>query len=670
MTDQKNLLLAIVFSVAIIFAFQLFFPRESSKPAPQKTTVTAPATTPGKTPATTPGKTPATTPGKTPATTTAGVPLVPTLKRAQALKVSPRVAIESPRIAGSISLRGGRIDDVVLRDYWKTIKHRSNVDLLNPASAASAYFTDFGWYRGGTAATPVLSGNEQWQVVGNRTLAPGKPVTLTLTRGKLTFERTYSIDKDYMITVARKVTNNADQPVRMYPFSRIRLFNTPKTLGYFILHEGPIAVHRDSADSRGTQDEKNYSSIRDTPLVIKNSVGGWLGFTSHYWLVALVPEQKARVNGEFTFKQSAGDDKKKGWYTAEYTGMVDTLAPGKSVTVTSRVFAGAKEADLLAHYQNDLGISRFEWAIDWGWFWFFTKPFLWLIKWFYQHVGNFGLAIMLLTICVKTLFFPLANRSYKSMSRMKKLQPEVKRLRERYQDDKQRQNQEMMALYKREKVNPAAGCLPIVVQIPVFFALYKVLYIAIEMRQAPFFGWIQDLSVRDPTSIVNLFGALPWGVPTTGYLAMLNIGLWPLIMGVTMWLQQKLNPSPPDPMQQKIFMLLPIVFTIMLAHFPAGLVIYWAWNNSLSVCQQWLIMRRQGVYKGKPKTPTNIRDLQPKPETAGGDGGPDAGAETGGNGGAATAAAPARSKSAGRKSGSGGNRRRPSGGSRGGKRRR
>ncbi len=610
MTDQKNLLLAIVFSVAIIFGFQLLFPQQSSKPAPQTTPTPAGPATTAKTPGA--AKTPATAKTTAPPTTTPGSTATPALARAKALKESPRIAIETPKLRGSIALKGGRIDDIVLRDYWKTLEHKAKVELLNPADSKTAYYADFGWYRNGKTTTPILSGDETWQVEGNRTLSPGKPVTLKLTRGALTFERTYSIDKDYMITVTRKVTNTGSDAVDIFPYSRIRLFNTPKTLGFFVLHEGPIAVTRDSKDSRGSQEEKSYKNIREKKVIgLPNSVGGWLGFTSHYWLVALVPGQDDKVNGQYRFQQTPGGGDEEGWYTGEYTGTASTLAPGKSVSFTSRVFAGAKESRILTHYQEQLGISRFEWAIDWGWFWFFTKPFLFLIKWFYNHVGNFGLAIMLLTICVKTLFFPLANRSYKSMSRMKKLQPELAKMRERFKDDKQRINQEMMALYRREKVNPAAGCWPIFVQIPVFFALYKVLYIAIEMRQAPFFGWIQDLSVKDPTSLVNLFGIMPWPQPHDGMLAILNIGLFPIIMGVTMWLQQKLNPSPPDPMQQKIFMLLPIVFTIMLAHFPAGLVIYWAWNNSLSVCQQWLIMKRQGVY-ATSTVPTNIRDIQPK----------------------------------------------------------
>ncbi|MEQ8698307.1 MAG: membrane protein insertase YidC [Bauldia litoralis] len=670
MTDQKNLLLAIVFSVAIIFGFQLLFPQDSSKPAPQPVT---PATAPGTTAA--PGTATTASPGG-----------VPGLDRSQALKESPRIAIDTPRIKGSIALKGGRIDDIVLQDYWKTINDKQHVELLNPADSKSAYFTEFGWYRAGNTATPILSGNEDWTVEGNRTLAPGKPVTLKLTSGALTFERTYAIDKDYMITVTRKVTNTGDQPVQVFPFSRIRLFNTPETLGFFVLHEGPMIVERKDKESRGTQEEKDYSDIRDKPFEVQNSIGGWLGFSGHYWLVALIPDQEARVNGRFQFEQAPGGDKEKGWYTGQYTGAVDTVAPGKSVTVSSRVFAGAKESTLLTRYQEDLKITRFEWAIDWGWFWFFTKPFLFLLKWFYSHVGNFGVAILLLTVCVKIVFFPLANRSYKSMSRMKKLQPELVKLRERFKDDKQRVNQEMMAMYRREKINPAAGCWPILVQIPVFFALYKVLFVSIEMRHAPFFGWIQDLSAQDPTSIVNLFGILPWGAPEAGLLAIANIGLWPIFMGITMWLQQKLNPAPPDPMQQKIFMLLPIVFTIMLASFPAGPVIYWAWNNTLSIAQQWIIMKRQGVYATASSVPTNIRDLKAKKADAATDSGETQAADDDAEPGEEDAPAPktppakktaARKNTGGRKSGTGAAsrkpgtaNRKPGTGPRGGKRRR
>jgi len=328
-----------------------------------------------------------------------------------------------------------------------------------------------------------------------------------------------------------------------------------------------------------------YSSLNPGTPLDYSSEGGWLGFTDKYWLTSLVPPQNEAVKARFTHTVDAGVDR----YQADYLGPEATVAPGSTVESSARFFAGAKEVNLLDAYK-DSGIPLFDRAIDFGWFYFLTKPIFLILQFFYQILGNFGLAILLLTLCVKLLFFPLANKSYNAMSKMKLLQPEIQKLRERFPDDKARQQQEMMALYKRVGANPLAGCLPIVIQIPVFFALYKVLFVTIEMRHAPFFGWIHDLSAPDPTSFANLFGLLPFAPP-----AILMIGAWPLIMGLTMFLQQKLNPQPVDPVQARMFMLLPVIFTYMLAAFPAGLVIYWAWNNLLSIGQQWAIMHRAGA---------------------------------------------------------------------------
>lgn len=610
MGDQKNLILAIVLSVAIILLFQLVISPPAPKPAPQGQTPATTQTTPGTPPSTTPA-TPGTPPTVTPPTP--GVP--PTtqpkpLTREEILKASPRVPIDAPRLVGSISLKGGVLDDVTLKGYREAVaKNSANVHLLNPAATGKgkAYYTEFGWYAGAAAKLDLPNENTLWQAQGGP-LSPGKPVTLTWTSPQgLKFSRRFEIDDNYVVTVHETVENTGAEPVQLGPYALARLVGKPVTKDFFILHEGPIAVLRGSADSGATINDPSYDNVREK-TVTQTSFGGWLGFTDHYWLVALIPQQDKKNTVRYFYIKETDT------YQADYAGDAQTIAPGGKAEITHRVFAGAKEVDVLRRYGEELKLEKFDWAIDFGWFWFFTKPFLMALKWIHGHVGNFGIAILILTIIVKILFFPLANKSYKSMSQMKKLQPEIQRLRERHAQDKAMMNQEMMKLYKKERINPAAGCLPILLQIPVFFALYKVLFVAIEMRHAPFFGWIQDLSNKDPTSILNLFGLLPWAVPPSGSLFdLLNIGIWPLIMGATMWLQHKLNPSPPDPIQAKVFAWMPVIFTVMLASFPAGLVIYWAWNNVLSIGQQWLIMKKYGAVGHAPAStsvPRNIKELE------------------------------------------------------------
>jgi YidC/Oxa1 family membrane protein insertase len=332
--------------------------------------------------------------------------------------------------------------------------------------------------------------------------------------------------------------------------------------------------------------EVDYSKVAKVGTIAENSTGGWIGITDKYWLVSLIPDQKAEIKARFV--HSVPDNRDR--YQADYLGAAREIAPGGTVSTTHRVFAGAKEVKLLGRYRDELGIPRFDDAVDWGWFHFLTKPIFLALDWLYQQVGNFGVAILILTVVIKALFFPLANRSYVMMSRMKTLTPEMTAMRERFGEDRQRLNQEMMALYKKHQVNPLSGCLPIVLQIPVFFSLYKTLFVTIEMRHAPFYGWVKDLSAPDPTTILNLFGLIPW--TPLAILDPISIGAWPLLMGFTMFLQQKLNPQPADPIQAKVFMFMPIIFTFMLAHFAVGLVIYWSWNNLLSMAQQWVIMRR------------------------------------------------------------------------------
>ena len=388
-----------------------------------------------------------------------------------------------------------------------------------------------------------------------------------------------------MFKVTQRVTNRGERSVALRPYGLISRTDTPDVFGFWILHEGLLGVFGE------TLKEVDYDDVSDADdgKIAQTSVGGWIGITDKYWLAALIPDQKASIASRFVHTLQDRRDK----YQVDTLGDQQIVQPGETIEVSERLFAGAKEVRLLDAYEEDLGIVNFDLAVDFGWFYFLTKPIFYVLEYFNRMIGNFGVAILLLTVLIKIAFFPLANKSYRAMSRLKKLQPEMMKIRDRFKEDRQRQNQEMMALYKKENANPVSGCFPILIQIPVFFALYKVLFVSIEMRHAPFFGWIQDLSAPDPLGILTAFGLIEWSIPEILQIA--NIGIWPLIMGGTMYLQQKLNPQPADPTQAKIFLMLPIVFTFMLGQFPAGLVIYWAWNNLLSIAQQWIIMRQMGV---------------------------------------------------------------------------
>jgi YidC/Oxa1 family membrane protein insertase len=410
------------------------------------------------------------------------------------------------------------------------------------------------------------------------------------------FEQVITLDKNFMFTIQQRVVNEAGEVLTVSPYGVISRTGTPDILGFYILHEGMIGVFDEVLE------EVDYSDLIEDGLVKpaqkQSTTGGWLGITDKYWLTALVPDANETVQTSFTGDRANNRDR----YQADFLTDAKSIAPGQTLEVTNRLFAGAKETVLLDSYQDNLGISNFDLAVDFGWFYWLTKPIFYGIHFLNGVLGNFGLAILALTLGIKLLFFPLANKSYRSMSKMKLLQPKMMDLKERYGDDRQKLNMEMMELYKKEKVNPLSGCLPILLQIPVFFALYKVLFVTIEMRHAPFYGWINDLSAPDPLGLLEGFGMFPWEVPAA--LAIVNIGIWPLIMGLTMFLQQKLNPAPADPIQAKVFMFMPIMFTFILGGFPAGLVIYWAWNNSLSILQQYVIMRRMGVAIGGGKADT------------------------------------------------------------------
>jgi YidC/Oxa1 family membrane protein insertase len=571
--QQRNLVIAIALSLAILIGFQFLFEKPHPRtPTQQQTTEST--TAPGA---------PATT---APATPTSGAPAAAAKPRPEVLAASPRVSIDTPRLKGSIDLVGARLDDLTLRDYHETVDPDSPaIELLSPEGSEHPYFVDFGWVAGPNAEVKLPDAQTRWTASGTK-LTDKTPVDLTWDNGQgLRFIRHYAVDENYMFTVTQRVENNSGKPVTLYPYALVSRTGNPVASSTYLLHEGPIGV------LDGTLKEIKYSALSPGKPDEYKSTGGWLGITDKYWLAALVPDQQEMVKARF----SRTDRDHTEIYQVDYTGGEHVVPPQGNVSTTGRLFAGAKEVHLLDNYENQLGIPKFDRAIDFGWFYWITKPIFLTLDFFYKHIGNFGIAILLLTVIIKLIFFPLANKSYRAMSKMKQLQPEMQKLRERFGDDKARLNQEMMALYKRVGANPMAGCLPIIIQIPVFFSLYKVLYVTIEMRHAPFYGWIHDLSAPDPTTFVNLFGLLPFSLPAA--LSFLHIGAWPLIMGVTMFLQQKLNPQPADPVQAKMFMILPVVFTYMLAQFPAGLVIYWAWNNLLSIAQQWVIMRRSTATK-------------------------------------------------------------------------
>ncbi|MDI1263397.1 MAG: membrane protein insertase YidC [bacterium] len=599
MTDNRNTILAVILSGLVLIAWQYFYnmpQMERQRAQTQTQTELAKPSSPQATPGSTTPQ-----PGASPsATTPAGQPgaAAPVVSRDAALAASPRIKIETPRVTGSISLKGARIDDLSLEKFRDTVDPASPaIVLFAPSNTASPYYAEFGWVpaTGSTARLPDQ--NTLWQQEGSGTLSPSNPVILKYDNGEgLTFRRTIAVDDRYLFTIRDDVSNVGTAPVTLYPFALISRHGKPEVSGYYILHEGLIGYLGD----QGLQ-EYGYSKIDDAKSVAFNVTNGWLGITDKYWASALLPDTTAKLQARYS-SNLVGT---KRTYQTDYLQDAQTIPIGGTASANARLFAGAKEAGVVGinfpfaghgGYNKQLGLNHFDLLIDWGWFYFITKPMFLALDYFFHLIGNFGIAILLVTVLVKILFFPLANKSYASMAKMKSVQPQLAALKERYPDDRQKQQQEMMEIYKKEKINPIAGCLPVALQIPVFFSLYKVLFVTIEMRHAPFYGWIKDLSAPDPTTIFNLFGLLPFDpthVPVLG--AYLALGVWPIIMGITMWFQMKLNPTPPDPTQKMIFDWMPLIFTFMLAGFPAGLVIYWAWNNLLSVLQQSYIMRKNGV---------------------------------------------------------------------------
>ena len=553
--DSKNVLLAVILSTAVIVIWSVMFPPpEIENTTSEDTTIVEKNESKPKAP-----KIKIKEPDKK-------------ITRQDAIKQSNRINISNGKIFGTISLNGALIDDVTLKNYKETLNEDSKqVVILNPKKSENGYFLETGWATSENIKVP--NHDSKWRVIGNNTLAPKQPVTIQWNNNEgLIFEKKLTIDDKYLIIVEDSVQNLSQKNINLFHYSQITRNKKPDVQNFYILHEGLIGVVGDELK------ELSYEDIIEKKETYKNN-SGWFGITDKYWLSAIIPQKGKNFNAEFTY-----DKQFKANYIITDPTIINSNQTKKNVAT---LFIGAKEVSVVDGYAEQSGINKFDLAIDWGWFFYFTKPIFFVIDYLYKISGNFGIAIILLTAAVRLIFFPLANYSFVSMAKMKALQPEMQRLKDLYKDDKQKIQMEMMNLYKREKVNPVSGCLPVLIQLPFFFAIYKVLFVTLEMRHAPFFGWIQDLSAPDPTTIFNLFGLIPWDPPS-----FLIIGIWPILMGLTMWIQQKLNPAPPDPIQAKIFMFFPFFLTILLASFPSGLVVYWTINNVLTMAQQYVIIRK------------------------------------------------------------------------------
>ena len=595
--DQKNLYLAFALSILVFVGWNYFYGAPQMEKSRQMQAASQNPVTPvGQTPV--PG--PANPAGIAPLAPIAPVMLA---SRAEALAASPRISIDTKSLKGSISLKGGRIDDISLKAYHETTDPQSPIiELFSPAGSPKPYYAETGFV--GAPGTPDAA--TLWTSEATA-LTPGKPVTLQFDNGQgLVFKREIAVDEDYMFTLKDSVENMGSAAVALQPYALVRRTGKPLVAGYAVLHEGMLGVIGESRIQEITYDgiEKEIGAKKSL-----DGKAGWVGITDKYWAGAVIPDQSASFKGGFSAFGAPGAPRT---YQADTLSEAISIVPGGSAVVTSRVFAGAKVSQIIDRYGTTENIKNFDLMIDWGWFYFITKPLFRLIDLIYNMVGNFGLAILIVTVIVKGAFFPLANRSYMSMAKMKAVQPQLAAIKERFPDDKAKQQQEQMALFKKEKINPVAGCLPMLLQIPVFFALYKVIFVTIEMRHAPFYGWIHDLSAPDPTNLFTLFGLIPWDpthVPIFGQF--LGLGIWPVIMGISMFVQMKMNPEPTDPTQKMMFTWMPLIFTFMLGSFPAGLVIYWTWNNILSVSQQGLIMKKAGV---KIELWDNLKSLfAPKP---------------------------------------------------------
>ena len=563
--DNRNTVIAILLSLVILLGWEYFFvpkaPPASDAPAASAV------------------------PPSTPSAVDAVMPMVAPTAAAPSAETAPaapakRIRIATPYLLGSLSLTGARFDDITLIGYRETIDPASPaIVLLAPADSPNPYYAEWGWISSdGGVALPTAT--TAWTTSNpDAVLTETTPLVLTWDNGQgLVFTRTIRADKQYLFTVEQTVANSGEKPITLYPYSLVVRLDEHVTKGNSF--EGPIGAFNNQSK------EVKYTDLKKKGTDTAESVGGWIGFSDKYWLSAVAFDPAMKITGTYRYGDAAGRER----YQTDLRADPITVAPGETKAVKGYMFAGAKELSLLDAYSNDPGLQRFDLAIDFGWYYFLTKPFFQILRWLHGLIGNFGISILALSTLIRLLMFPIANKQFKTMNKMKRLQPEMKRLQERHASDKTKLNQELMELYKREKANPLAGCLPIIIQIPVFYALYKVLSVTIEMRHAPFYGWIHDLSAPDPTSVLNLFGLLPYDIPP--FLALISIGAWPIIMGATMWIQQRLSPQPADPMQGRIMMLMPIIITFVLAPYAAGLVIYWAWSNTLGILQQWILLKR------------------------------------------------------------------------------
>jgi len=501
---------------------------------------------------------------------------VDTISREDSIKNSERIKIENDSIIGSMSLEGGLIDDISFKKHKQNLKNNLNVEFLNPAQTENGFYVETGWTSIGNKIK-VPSKKSVWKVDENKVLSNSNPVILKWNNGNgITFKKIIELDNKYLFKITQEVQNNTNQAIDLYPYAQITRNKIPDDIqNFYISHEGFIGVFDEELK------EDDYDDIEENKIV-RESNEGWLGITDKYWMTAVVPKKGENFKSTFLYKDS---------FKANYIlNNPTTINPSSNNSNEVRLFVAAKEVDTIDSYAANQNIDKFDLVIDWGWFYFFTKPLFFIIDYLFKYSGNFGIAIVIITIGIRLIFFPLANYSFRSMAKMKAVQPEMTRLKELHKEDKVKLQQEMMALYRKEKINPASGCLPVLIQIPFFFAIYKMLFISLEMRHQPFFGWIKDLSAQDPTSLFNLFGLIPWDPP--GFLI---IGIWPILMGASMWVQQKLNPAPADPIQAKIFAFFPIFLTIILASFPSGLVVYWTVNNILTIAQQWVIMKQTKV---------------------------------------------------------------------------
>ena len=561
MDNQKNLLLAVVFSIAVLFGFDFFF-------GPNKTVQ--------KDNIIDNSESLKNDKSSSIDTEAPSIKAPPSLSLKQNNNYNEkRINFKANRIEGSINLFGATIDEIILSDYFETIKKEKKIKLLQKENSNSPYFLRMGW---ASTDKKLMLPNKDSLWKSKTKINNNDPLEIEWTSNQgLKINRKISFDENFMITIEDIVLNQTGNNVELTNYSYIRRKNHRPENKFFILHEGPLGVFND------TLKEFSYEDFEEQSIV-ESSTNGWVGYTDHYWQVAIFPDTEEPFKAEVRKIKNSVNSIQIDFINDN----LKTVKPGETLTVKSYVFAGAKEVPLIDNYIKTLKVNKLDLSVDFGWFYFLTKPLFYALNYLSVLFTNFGVGIIILTIFIRIILFPLANKSFKSMNSMRILTPEIQRIRERYKDDRNKMNQEMFALYREKKINPAAGCLPILIQIPIFFALYKVLFVSIEMRHAPFFGWIKDLSAPDPTSLFNLFGLIPWDPPM-----FLTIGIWPLLMGLTMYLQQKINPPPPDPIQAKVFMMLPFIFTFLLATFPSGMVVYWTVNNVLSIGQQYILLKKQ-----------------------------------------------------------------------------